>query len=283
MSAVPPEPARATPAGPDVTPEPITGRAATAPAALLQAQAPDGVPTITRGDDLAAVMAPALHGLTWPDGSTGLAEGDVVVVASKIVAKAEGRLVAARDTAERDAVIRGETVRVVAERRRPDGTMLRIVENKLGLVMAAAGVDASDVPAGTALLLPEDPDTSARRLRRGLAARFGVRPGVIITDTTGRPWRRGVVDMAIGAAGIVVLADHRGRTDAYGRPLTVTVINVADEIAAVAELVKGKAAGRPVAVVRGMAHAVTLEDGDGAASLIRPPAEDMFRRGVDAT
>ena len=247
---------------------------------MLLAQAPDGVPTITRGDDLAALLVPVLGRLSWPDGSTGLAEGDVVVVASKIVAKAEGRLVAARDDAEREAVIAGETVRVVAERGRPDGTTLRIVENKLGLVMAAAGVDASDVPPGTALLLPEDPDASARRLRRGLHARTGVRPGVLITDTAGRPWRRGVVDMAIGAAGVDVLSDMRGSTDAYGKVLQTTVIGVADEIAAAAELVKGKVSGRPVAVVRGMGHVVTLEDGDGAASLIRPPQEDMFRHGV---
>ncbi|WP_345038840.1 coenzyme F420-0:L-glutamate ligase [Georgenia daeguensis] len=247
---------------------------------MLLAQAPDGVPIITRGDDLAALLVPVLERLSWPDGSTGLAEGDVVVVASKIVAKAEGRLVAARDDAERESVIAGETVRVVAERERPDGTTLRIVENKLGLVMAAAGVDASDVPPGTALLLPEDPDASARRLRRGLLARTGVRPGVLITDTAGRPWRRGVVDMAIGAAGVQVVTDMRGSRDAYGRELQITVIAVADEIAAAAELVKGKVSGRPVAVVRGMGHVVTLEDGDGAASLIRPAVEDMFRHGV---
>ncbi|MFH5822453.1 coenzyme F420-0:L-glutamate ligase [Georgenia sp. AZ-5] len=259
---------------------PAEGMTATAPADLVVAQAPDGVPTITRGDDLAARLTPVLAALAWPDGSTGLAEGDVVVVASKIVAKAEGRLVAARDAGERDAVIAGETVRVVATRQRPDGSVLRIVENRQGLVMAAAGVDSSDVPAGTALLLPEDPDASARRLRRGLHARLGVRPGVLVTDTAGRPWRRGVVDMAIGAAGVLVLADHRGRRDPYGRELRSTVVNLADEIAAAAELVKGKAAGRPVAVVRGMGHAVTAEDGDGAAALIRPPAEDMFRRGV---
>ena len=252
----------------------------TAPAHMVLAQAPDGVPTITRGDDLAALLTPVLAALVWPDGSTGLAEGDVVVVASKVVAKAEGRLVAARDDAERERVIAGETVRVVATRERPDGPALRIVENRQGLVMAAAGVDASDVPAGTALLLPEDPDASARALRRGLHARSGVRPGVLVTDTAGRPWRRGVVDMAIGAAGVRVLADHRGRRDAYGRELLTTVVNVADEIAAAADLVKGKAAGRPVAVVRGMGHAVTFEDGDGATALIRPPEEDMFRRGV---
>lgn len=248
---------------------------------MILAQAPDGVPTITRGDDLAARLTPVLAALTWPDGSRGLAEGDVVVVASKVVAKAEGRLVAARDDAEREQVVAGETVRVVAERARPDGGVLRIVENRQGLVMAAAGVDSSDVPAGTALLLPEDPDDSARRLRRGLHARLGVRPGVLVTDTAGRPWRRGLTDMSIGAAGVRVLDDLRGRRDAYGRELQVTVVAVADEIAAAADLVRGKATGRPVAVVRGLGHLVTTEDGDGARTLVRPPEEDMFRRGTD--
>lgn len=242
---------------------------------VLLAQAVAALPTVTRGDDLAALLAPALAGLTWPDGSTGLATGDVVVVASKVVAKAEGRLVAARDDAERERVIAAETVRVVASR-----GALRIVENRLGLVMAAAGVDSSDVPTGTALLLPEDPDASARRLRRGLHARLGVRPGVVVTDTAGRPWRRGLTDIAIGAAGIRPLDDLRGRKDAYGRELRVSVVAAADEIAAAADLVKGKATGRPVAVVRGLGHLVTHDDGEGARVLIRPAEEDLFRRGV---
>ncbi|WP_127571136.1 coenzyme F420-0:L-glutamate ligase [Georgenia faecalis] len=247
---------------------------------MLLAQAPDGVPMIAGGDDLAAVLAPVLGALTWPDGSTGLADGDVVVVASKVVAKAERRLVPARDDAERDAAIAAQTVRVVAERDRPDGGVLRIVETPQGLVMAAAGVDTSDVPPGTALLLPEDPDASARRLRRGLHARLGARPGVLVTDTAGRPWRRGVADLAIGAAGVVLLLDMRGEKDAYGRALQSSIIATADEIAAAAELVKGKVAGRPVAVVRGMGHLVTTEDGEGARSLVRPPEEDLFRRAV---
>ncbi|MDD9205582.1 coenzyme F420-0:L-glutamate ligase, partial [Georgenia sp. 10Sc9-8] len=168
--------------------------------------------------------------------------------------------------------------RVVAERPGPDG-VLRIVENRQGLVMAAAGVDTSDVPRGTALLLPEDPDASARRLRRGLNARLGCRPGVLVTDTAGRPWRRGVADLAVGAAGLQVLQDLRGERDAYDRALQATVVDVADEIAAAADLVKGKARGRPVAVVRGLGHLVTTEDGDGARQLLRPAEEDMFRRG----
>ncbi|WP_345216179.1 coenzyme F420-0:L-glutamate ligase [Georgenia halophila] len=247
------------------------------------AVAPEGVPNVTASDDLAALLTPVLHGVVWPDGTAGVGDGDVVVISSKVVSKAEGRLVAARDDAERESAIDGETVRVVAERPKPDGGRLRIVENRLGLVMAAAGVDTSDVPPGTALLLPEDPDESARQIRRGLNARLGSRPGVIVSDTAGRPWRRGVVDMAIGAAGITVLSDLRGTRDQYGRELETTVIGVADEIAAAAELVKGKISGRPVAVVRGMAHVVTAEDGEGAGSLVRPPEEDMFRRGVRET
>ncbi|MCM3661701.1 coenzyme F420-0:L-glutamate ligase [Georgenia satyanarayanai] len=246
---------------------------------MLLAQAVEGLPPVTGGDDLAAVVAPALRELVWPDGSTGVAAGDVVVVASKVMAKAERRLVAARTREELEAAIASQTVRVVAERPRPDGSTLRIVETPQGLVMAAAGVDSSDVPLGTALLLPEDPDESARRLRRGLDARLGVRPGVVVTDTVGRPWREGVADIAIGAAGVVVLQDHRGRRDGYGRELRMTTIAAADEIAAAAELVKGKADGRPVAVVRGLTHLVTTEDGDGARVLARSAADDLFREG----
>lgn len=244
---------------------------------MLLAQAPHGIPVLTRGDDVAAVIAPALASLVWPDGERGLARGDVVVISSKIVSKAEGRMIAARD---REEAISSQTVREVARRERADGTVLRIVENPLGLVMAAAGVDASNTPPGTALLLPEDPDASARRIRRGLHARFGVRPGVLITDTSGRPWRRGVADIAIGAAGVRVLEDLRGLVDSYGRTLTSTVMASADEIAAAAELVKGKAAGLPVAVVRGVGRLVIEDDGPGARSLVRAADEDMFRHGT---
>ncbi|TDE97242.1 coenzyme F420-0:L-glutamate ligase [Occultella glacieicola] len=243
---------------------------------MLLVQAPDGVGEVTSGTDLAALLTPLLAALTWPDGSTGPAEGDIIVIASKIVAKAEGRLVAGKD---REAAITAETVRVVATREYPDGSTLRIVENKQGLVMAAAGVDASNVLPGTVLLLPEDPDASARRIRRGLNARLGVRPGVLVTDTVGRPWRRGIADISIGAAGLNVLEDLRGQQDMQGRDLRASVIAVADEIAGAADLVRGKAKGRPFAVVRGLGHLVTQEDGDGAAVAIRPPEEDMFRTG----
>ncbi|MER7111028.1 coenzyme F420-0:L-glutamate ligase [Streptomyces sp. NPDC000229] len=223
-----------------------------------------GLPEVQPGDDLAKLIA-----ATEP----GLADGDVLLVTSKIVSKAEGRIVAADD---REAAIDAETVRVVARR----GT-LRIVENRQGLVMAAAGVDASNTPAGTVLLLPEDPDASARAIRDGLRDALGVDVGVIVTDTFGRPWRSGVTDVAIGAAGVRVLDDLRGGTDAYGNPLVATVVAGADELAAAGDLVKGKAAGLPVAVVRGLAHLVVAEEDDeGARVLVRDAADDMFRLGT---
>lgn len=244
---------------------------------MLLAQAPDGLPQITSGTDLAAVLTPLLAGLVWPDGSTGITGEDVVVIASKIVAKAEGRLVRAED---RESLIDAESVREVARRENPDGTVLRIVETHHGLVLAAAGIDASNVPAGTVLLLPEDPDESARRIRRGLNVRLGVRPGVIVTDTVGRPWRRGIADIAIGVAGLHPIADLRGVSDSHGRELQVTTVAIADEIAAAADLVKGKVAGRPIAVVRGSGATITPDDGPGARAVVRSPEEDMFRTGT---
>lgn len=244
---------------------------------MLLAQPVAGLPVFTRGDDIAALATPALAALSWPGGGTGLAEGDVVVIASKIVSKAEGRLIAARD---REEAITSQTVREVARRENPDGSVLRIVENPLGLVMAAAGVDASNVPPGTVLLLPEDPDESARRIRRGLHARLGVKPGVIVTDTSGRPWRRGVSDIAIGAAGVRVTHDLRGVPDSYGTLMQSTVVAVADEIAGLAELATGKVSGCPLTVVRGLAQHVSDDDGPGARTLVRPADEDMFRTGT---
>jgi coenzyme F420-0:L-glutamate ligase/coenzyme F420-1:gamma-L-glutamate ligase len=238
----------------------------------------DGLPEVLPGTDLAAMLLPVLGAtLGWPDGTSGLADGDVVVVTSKVVSKAEGRVVAARD---REQAITDETVRVVASRAHPGGT-LRIVENRQGLVMAAAGVDASNTPDGTVLLLPVDPDASARGLRRTLQDGLGVRLGVVITDTAGRAWREGLTDLAIGAAGVVVLEDLRGTTDSHGRSLDVTVTAVADEIAAAADLVTGKTSGRPVAVVRGLARYVLPdgEDGAGARSAVRPSEADLFREG----
>lgn len=242
-----------------------------APAARLTVWAPVGVPEVRPGDDLARLVGDALAA----DG--GVASGDVVVVTSKVVSKAEGRVVAAAD---REQAITDETVRVVATRERPGAAPpLRIVENRLGLVMAAAGVDASNTPEGTVLLLPTDPDASARALRRALGTRFGVRLAVVVTDTAGRPWRDGLVDIAIGVAGLAVLDDLRGRCDEHGRELSVTVTAVADEIAAASELVRGKTAGRPVAVVRGLGRHVTDDDGPGARALVRPSHTDLFREG----
>lgn len=241
----------------------------------LQAVGPDGLPEVEPGADLAGLLAPALTAVRWPDGSVGLRDGDVVVVTSKVVSKAEGRVVAAAD---REDAVAAQTVRVVATREHPGG-VLRIVENPQGLVMAAAGVDASNTPEGTVLLLPEDPDASARRLRAALQGALGVRLAVVLSDTAGRAWRRGLVDLAIGAAGLVVLEDLRGGVDTHGRRLDVTVTAVADEVAGVAELVTGKTSGRPVAVVRGLARYVLAEDGPGARSVVRAPHEDLFREG----
>jgi coenzyme F420-0:L-glutamate ligase/coenzyme F420-1:gamma-L-glutamate ligase len=235
----------------------------------LEVFAPDGVPEVHPGDDLAALVGDALERCGGP------ADGDVVVVTSKVVSKAEGRVVVAAD---REQAITDETVRVVATRAR-EGGVLRIVQNRLGLVMAAAGVDASNTPEGTVLLLPRDPDESARELRAALCERFGVRMAVVVTDTVGRPWRGGLVDIAVGSAGLHVLDDLRGATDAHGRELTVTVVAVADEVASASELVRGKAAGRPVAVVRGLGRYVTDDDGPGARALIRSSDTDMFREG----
>ncbi|MEU5974101.1 coenzyme F420-0:L-glutamate ligase [Streptomyces sp. NPDC047315] len=233
------------------------------PADSYRVWAPDGVPEVHPGDDLAELIAAA---------EPELADGDIVLVTSKVVSKAEGRVLAARD---REAAIDAETVRVVARRGE-----LRIVENRQGLVMAAAGVDASNTPAGTVLLLPEDPDASARNLRAGLRKALGVDVGVVLTDTFGRPWRNGLVDVAIGAAGVRVLDDLRGGTDPHGNPLAATITATADELAAAGDLVKGKVAGRPVAVVRGLAHVVAPDDADGARSLVRDAAEDLFRLGA---
>ncbi|MBO0917274.1 coenzyme F420-0:L-glutamate ligase, partial [Streptomyces laculatispora] len=222
-----------------------------------------GMPEVRAGDDLAKLIA-----ATGP----GLADGDVLLVTSKIVSKAEGRIVEATD---REAAIDAETVRVVARR----GT-LRIVENRQGLVMAAAGVDASNTPAGTVLLLPEDADASARAIREGLRDMLGVEVGVIVTDTFGRPWRNGLTDVAIGAAGVRVLDDLRGGSDAYGNPLSATVVATADELASAGDLVKGKANGLPVAVVRGLGHVVDPAGAGGARAMVRVAADDMFRLGT---
>jgi coenzyme F420-0:L-glutamate ligase/coenzyme F420-1:gamma-L-glutamate ligase len=235
--------------------------------------APVGIGEITAGDDLAAIILAVTGEL--------LADGDILAVTSKIVSKAEGRQVAAAD---REQAISDETVRVVATREHPGG-VTRIVENRQGLVLAAAGVDASNTPDGTVLLLPLDPDASARALCAALRQRTGLRLGVLITDTVGRPWREGQTDIAIGAAGLAVLDDLRGTEDSSGKRLDATIAAVADEIAGAADLVKGKTSGNPVAVVRGLGKLVgELDSADargpsGAARLLRPSDQDMFRLG----
>jgi coenzyme F420-0:L-glutamate ligase/coenzyme F420-1:gamma-L-glutamate ligase len=235
-----------------------------------------GIGEVAEGDDLATLVLEALASAVQA-GDPGAApqEGDVVVVSSKVVSKAEGRVARAEN---REQAITDETVRIVATREHSDG-VTRIVENRLGLVMAAAGVDASNTPEGTVLLLPEDPDGSARRLRADLRKATGGTLGVIIADTAGRPWRQGVTDIAIGAAGVVVLDDLRGQTDREGRTMTATVVAVADQLAAATELVRAKSAGVPVAVVRGASAWVTEEDGPGARSIVRSEESDMFRTG----
>ena len=243
----------------------------------------EGIGEVVVGDDLAELIVTVAAGR--------LRDGDILAVTSKIVSKAEGRVVAAPD---REQAISDETVRVVASRAFPGG-VTRIVENRQGLVMAAAGVDTSNAPDGVVLLLPVDPDASARALLAGVVARTGLRLGVLITDTAGRPWREGQTDIAIGAAGVAVLDDLRGQTDASGRRLEVTVAAVGDEIAGAADLVKGKTSGNPVAVVRGLAHLVRgaragagagADAGTGptasvgARALQRPSGTDMFRLGT---
>jgi coenzyme F420-0:L-glutamate ligase/coenzyme F420-1:gamma-L-glutamate ligase len=223
-----------------------------------------GLPEIAAGADLAVLIADAAQA------GPGLRDGDILVVTSKIVSKAEDRVI----RADRDSAIDAETVRVVAQR-----GPTRISQTRHGLVLAAAGVDESNTEPGTVVLLPADPDGSARRLRKAVGERTGTRIGVIITDTMGRPWRTGQTDTAIGAAGVAPLRDHRGQPDTFGNVLEVTVAAVADEIAAAADLVKGKTAQIPVAVVRGLGELVSDADGPGAAALIRPAEEDMFRLG----
>jgi coenzyme F420-0:L-glutamate ligase/coenzyme F420-1:gamma-L-glutamate ligase len=240
---------------------------------MLLVWAIGGIPEIVDGDDLATIIGDLVGG---GDGGA-LEDGDIVAVTSKVLSKAEGRMILAED---REEAITAETVRLVARREHPGG-VTRIVENKLGIVQAAAGVDSSNTPDGTVLLLPVDPDASARVIAAALRERFGVTVGVLISDTLGRPWREGQTDVAIGAAGIRVLDDLRGSTDAGGRRLDVTVAAVADEIAGAADLVKGKASGMPVAVIRGLGHLVGELDLPGARSIVRPAEKDMFRLGSD--
>ena len=240
----------------------------------MQVIALTGLPRISAGDDIASLIVTST--VQFPDSSTSLRDGDIIVITSKIVSKAEGRVVVA---ANRDDLIDSESVRTVATKVHARGTT-RIVETKHGLIMAAAGIDASNVDEGTVVLLPVDPDASARTIRARLNELTGLKLGLIITDTMGRAWRDGLTDNAIGVAGVSPLDDHTGTPDEYGRILEMTVIAVADEIASAADLVKGKSAGNPIAIVRGMEQFVTPDDGPGARVLIRPASEDLFGMGT---
>ncbi|WP_432495587.1 coenzyme F420-0:L-glutamate ligase [Kineococcus gypseus] len=229
-----------------------------------------GVGEVRAGDDLARVLVDALRAQ-----GTGPADGDVLAVSSKVVSKARGL---SAPLERREAVVAEQSVRTVAARRTPAG-LASIVEAVAGPVMAAAGVDASNVPDGTVLVLPADADAEARALRAAVRALSGADVGVVVTDTAGRAWREGQTDFALGVAGLDVLDDLRGHLDASGRPMSVTARAVADEVAAAADLVKGKTGGVPAALVRGLLAHVREEDGPGARSLVRPAAGDWFRLG----
>ncbi len=239
-----------------------------------------GIPEVNAGDDVAALILDALAGEGPP-----VAAGDVFVVTQKIVSKAEGRLVRLDDVVPSPAAIEwaekwGRNPRVVQLVLREARRIVRmergvlIVETSHGFVCANAGVDESNVPRGMAALLPEDPDASAARIRARLCHALGVPVGVIISDTFGRPWREGVVDIAIGVAGIRPFSDYRGQSDDYGHRLQSTVIATADELAAAGELVMGKLGRIPVALIRGAA--VVCEDGTGQ-ELVRREQDDLFR------
>jgi coenzyme F420-0:L-glutamate ligase/coenzyme F420-1:gamma-L-glutamate ligase len=243
-----------------------------------------GLPEIATGDRLGELIATALAGA-----GEALAAGDVVAVAQKAVSKAEGRVrelgqVVAGDRAQELAKDLGKDPRLVELILGESRTVIRaehgvlIVETRSGWVCANAGIDASNVP-GThrVTLLPEDPDASARRIRAELGVATQVRPAVVVTDSFGRPWRLGQTDVAIGCAGLAALDDWRGRKDAAGGELAATVIAVADEVAAAADLARGKDGGVPACLVRGLARHVRSDDGPGAAVLRRPEGEDLFR------
>ncbi|MBE1484869.1 coenzyme F420-0:L-glutamate ligase [Plantactinospora soyae] len=230
-----------------------------------------GLGDITEGDDLAALIAMAAP---W------LRDGDVLVVTSKIVSKAEGRMVDVPvDGPEREVarseILAGETARPVARR-----GATRIVQTHHGFVMASAGIDASNVDRSRLVLLPKDPDASARGLRAAIREQHGADVVVIISDTMGRPWRNGLTDVALGVAGMPAVRDHRGEVDPYGNRMSITQMAVVDELAGAGELVKGKCDQVPVAVIRGYLYGADPDDGDGAAALVRDAAQDLFSLGT---
>nr|WP_205808596.1 coenzyme F420-0:L-glutamate ligase [Micromonospora sp. HNM0581] len=230
-----------------------------------------GIGHVAEGDDLAVLIGSAAP---W------LRDGDVLVVTSKIISKSEGRLVdvpadGPDRQAARDDVLAAETVRVVASR-----GQTRIVQTRHGFVMAAAGIDASNVDKTRLVLLPEDPDASARNLRAGLRDRYGVDVAVVVSDTMGRPWRNGLTDVALGVAGMDAVRDHRGEVDPYGNELVLTQMAVIDELAAAGELIKGKCDQVPVAVIRGYLTPPLAGDGAGARVLVRDTSMDLFSLGT---
>ena len=223
-----------------------------------------GIEEIRDGDDLVQILAKALS-----ESGVELAGGDIVVVTHKVVSKAEGAVVDIAHEAAHQALVEDQAEAIL---RRREGLVIAVTRH--GFVCANAGVDRSNVGDGRAVLLPDDPDASAHRIRRGLEQATGMRLGVVITDTFGRPWRRGLVDVAIGVSGLPAILDLRGTPDMFGRILQATEVALADEIAAAADLVMGKSSGIPAVVVRGLGSL----SGDGKArDLIRPPAEDFFR------
>lgn len=234
----------------------------------LTAWGVEGIGEIRPGDQLGEIIAAACAGA--PNGP--LAEGDVLVVTQKVVSKAEGCLVEvdATDPLSHKTLVEDEAVRIV--RRRGD---LIITETRHGFICANSGVDLSNVERGYAALLPQDSDRSARRIREIVRARLGVTVGVVVSDTFGRPWRKGLTDVAIGVAGFAGVVDLRGTPDSLGRIMQVTEVAVADEVAAAAELVMGKSSGIPVAVVRGLDPEWFRES--SVRELVRPPQEDLFR------
>jgi coenzyme F420-0:L-glutamate ligase/coenzyme F420-1:gamma-L-glutamate ligase len=230
---------------------------------VLEVRPVMGIGEIEPGDDLAGLIVEAVTADGWT-----LKDKDIIVVTHKVVSKQEGRIAEIPDEATYKALVESEAVRIV--RRRGD---LVIAQTRHGFICANAAVDRSNVARGFAVLLPVDPDRSAHRLRTLIERATGVTVGVIITDTFGRPWRRGLVDVAIGVSGVPAIVDLRGTTDAHGNELNVTEVAVVDEIAAAADLVMGKATQIPVAVVRGL----DLEGSGRATDLVRPADEDLFR------
>jgi coenzyme F420-0:L-glutamate ligase/coenzyme F420-1:gamma-L-glutamate ligase len=246
----------------------------------VNARAIPGLPEVAPGDDLVGLIA----GAAGP-----VKDGDVVAVAHKVVSKAEGRV------RRLDEVEPGERARALASEQGKDARAVQVVldetaellraergvlicRTRQGFVCANAGVDTSNAGApGRLVLLPEDPDGSARRLRSGLRERVGAGPAVVVTDSFGRAWRHGQADVAIGCAGLRPLEDWRGRTDSDGLRLRATWVALADQVAAAADLVRSKDSREPVVLVGGLERHVTAEDGAGAAALLRPPAEDLFR------